>query len=115
MLLYFILRLVLLPVVNVQKWINLKLSCLNSPDFKNYWEEQGFGSSATVTCTTSSFGFQTLPVNNNPLLFTSPALSLCTNTCVCVCVSYLEEGAVALQPGGAERGDGAQAAPEVDA
>lgn len=30
-------------------------------------------------------------------------------------VSYLEEGAVALQPGGAEGGDGAQAAPEVDA
>lgn len=30
-------------------------------------------------------------------------------------VSYLEQGAVALQPGGAERGHGAEAAPEVDA
>lgn len=63
-----------------------------------------------------------LPVNNNPLnvhisCYFCPSLFLCAPTpvCVCVCVSYLEEGAVALQPGGAERGDGAQAAPEVDA
>lgn len=30
-------------------------------------------------------------------------------------VSYLEQGAVALQTGGAQGGDGAQTAPEVDA
>lgn len=40
------------------------------------------------------------------------SLPLCIYTCV---FSYLEQGAVALQPGGAKRGDGAQAAPEVDA
>lgn len=65
-------------------------------------------------------GFQTRPVNNNPL--STPSVLICyVRACrflyasAPVCVSYLEEGAVALQPGGAERGDGAQAAPEVDA
>lgn len=65
--------------------------------------------------------FHTQPANNNPL--STPSVLISCYFCPSpfpdastpVCVSYLEEGAVALQPGGAERGDGAQAAPEVDA
>lgn len=53
-------------------------------------------------------------------LFSSPAilvtLSSSRHPHLCICVfPYLEQGAVALQPGGAEWGDGAEAAPEVDA
>lgn len=47
--------------------------------------------------------------------FTDAACRRCCCSSSPAGVSYLEKGAVALQPGGAQRGDGAQTAPEMDA
>lgn len=58
---------------------------------------------AAVPCTTSFLNQPPKAVSELLLLFLTSA------------VSYLEKGAVALQPGGAQRGDGAQTAPEMDA
>ena len=90
----------------------------------NCWEERGILISPAVSQLPAL-----LPVNNYPFVQilcshllrvrrfmpTPVRVCVCVFVCVRVCVCYLEQRAVALQPGGAERGDRAQAAPEVDA